>query len=524
MRNTKTIVIGSGIAAVAVARRLLQKDTNAEILLLEAGQDLAIGQNRSYDEEVLRKWNDFVLTGKAPTKAFEDDLQDATITGTGNLVLAGSRLIVRGGSTNHWGGWCPRMKEEDFRLGEARKSSINWPIEYKNFAGYYTEAEAFIYVCGDSTSQSVPRYGQAYPHTAIPFTALDQLLIPTLNRLGYGYEALPLARKAHCMTTGTCRYCPLDARYAAGSDLTTLLGQFPGRIHLKIGSPATTIQMKNKRAVAGVNYVDMQTGNATFSAADRVIVAAGTIESAKLLLASKDYWPAGLGNDSGHVGRHLVSHPLLRAVGRLKFNKEYLEQEIDFPTMACRYFDSKQFQAQGKMFFVRDGKYVKFDDKAIAERLIAGEKPSDIDYIIENRTRIELRALIEAFPSPSNRVDIGTGKTKYGLLRSNIHYDEPVETKAARQTHMVALNNLLKEAGLENLPPLNSPDARADHATSTCRMAKRAADGVVDENLKVHQTDNLFVCSNAVLPNSGAVNPTLTLVALALRLGDHLAA
>jgi choline dehydrogenase-like flavoprotein len=63
---------------------------------------------------------------------------------------------------------------------------------------------------------------------------------------------------------------------------------------------------------------------------------------------------------------------------------------------------------------------------------------------------------------------------------------------------------------------------RADHAASTCRMSADAATGVVDPNLRVHGIDNLFVCSNAVFPSLGAINPTLTLTALALRLGDHL--
>ncbi len=520
MNNSRTIIVGSGVAAVAVTRRILKNNSSTEVLILEAGGYLPIGD--------YRKWLDFVMTGTAPTRAFADKKNDADINDDGGFGLSGGRLLARGGSTNHWGGWCPRMKPEDFHLGDERKKSINWPIEYKELAPFYTQAEAFLHVCGDSDSQTPPRFGDKYPYSAVPFTALDKLLIPTLTDLRYGYEALPIARNPNrCITTGTCRYCPMDARYAAGSDLSRLLKEFPNRVKLKINSPVVSIDVHDKKTVKGVNYVDKNTVSPEFVAGDCVIVAAGTIESAKILLASKNsHWQNGIGNDTDHVGRHLVTHPLLRGVARLPSNPKRIEQEIDFPTMICRHFDSQKYQAEGKMLFVRDGKYIVIP---VEKRLISKASPTDIDKEIRDNTRIELRALIEAFPDDENRVLLAPGNTTLdsgtkivGLPRTKIQYYESAETKTARVNNLNRLQAILYKSGLKESPDINYGGARSDHATGTCRMSATAVDGVVDSNLKVHDMDNLFVCSNAVFPNSGAANPTLTLVALALRLGNRL--
>lgn len=512
MSGAITIAVGSGVAAAALARRILTRDSASKVIILEAGGDFPVADGR--------KWLDFVMTGISPTKDFEDAKTDADINQDGGFGLAGGRMLGRGGATSHWGGWCPRMKPEDFHLGEVRHGSVNWPISYKDIAHYYTQAEALLSVCGDSTTKTVPRFGEAFPHAPIPFTAFDHLLIPTLEKLGYGYEALPIARNPdRCHTTGTCRYCPLDARYNAASDLNTLVSEFQGRVEVRVNTPVTSIAMSNRRTAIGVAVMEKSTGKTKIVAGDRVIVTAGTIESAKLLLASMSaMWPKGIGNDTDHVGRHIVTHPLLRGVGLILSNRERLEQEIGFPTMACRYFDSEKYQTQGKMFFVRDGKYIHIP---IAEKLIQGETPAQVNNEIVTGTRIELRAFVEAFPDDGNRVTLASGTTSVGLPRTKIQYRESAETLQARIVHQENLEHLLYQAGLSKTSPLAAAGgSRADHAASTCRMSMTAADGVVDSKLRVHETDNVYVCSNAVFPNTGAINPTLTLVALALRLGD----
>lgn len=516
MSSRVTLIVGSGVAAVAVARRLLNRSSSEQVLILEAGPD--------FEASNYRMWVDFVMTKETPTRKFVDLLCDVDANKDGGYVLPGGRLIVKGGSTNHWGGWCPRMKPEDFRLGDVRKKAINWAVGYDELAPYYTESEHFLDVCGDSTTVTAPRYGALYKHRAIPFTAMDHLLIPTLQKLGANsYEALPLARNAPlCVTTGTCRYCPTTARYSAANDVEKLKDEFGERVKVRTNTPVLSLVMRNKKTAAGVRCRDKLTGDISIIESDRVVIAAGTIETAKLLMLSTSAdWPNGVGNDTDHVGRHLVTHPLMRAVARIDKNIDRLEQELDFPTMASRLYDVPEYQKTGKMYFARDGRYV-LGERDLSGQLIKGVSVSSINKDIVDNTLIELRGLVEAFPGEGNRVSLLNGFTAQGLPKTKIQYTEDPDTKQVRSDHLGRLESILFSAGLKEFPRRDSSGARSDHSIATCRMSNSAVEGVVDRNLQVHDTDNVFVCSNAVFPNAGAVNPTLTLVALALRLGDRL--
>ncbi|WP_317930690.1 GMC family oxidoreductase [Halioxenophilus sp. WMMB6] len=512
---SQVLVVGSGVAAVAVSRRLLASDPTVQITLLEAGGDFIAAD--------YRQWLDMIMSGVSPTRAYNDPVKDADINTDGGMQLRGGRMLAKGGTTGHWGGWCPRLKPEDFALGEVKGDrALNWAINYADFIDYYTQAEIFLNVCGDSTLTNPPRNQGQYPFAATGYSAIDGVIMPALERLGYGYEAMPVSRHPEkCRTTGTCVYCPFDAKYTAVSDLDRLLLEYAGRIELRLQSPVLAITMASPKQAAGVEVLNPQTGAKQFIAADKIIVAAGTIESTKLLLASvSERWPNGLGNQGGHLGKHLVTHPFAIATGEIPNNQQRLADELGFPTLACRHFDSPEYQELGKMYFLR---YNQVSGINYDKRLLDGVSPAAIDDEVLNHSRVELRGMIEAFDEPGNEVGLAPGTTALGLPRTKIQHREPEATLRARKQHHQHLVGVLKEAGLKNIEDRSFWGNRVDHATSTCRMSVDAADGVVDGNLRVHDTDNLYLCSNAVFPNCGAVNPTLTLVGLALRLGNHLA-
>lgn len=518
MRGKKVLIVGSGVAATTVARRVLERNDATVVDMFEAGPD--------FRTQNWRWWTDFVTTGRSPNGRYLDKPSDADINPEGGFELVGGRMIVKGGSTNHWGGWAPRMKPEDFRLGDVRKGALNWQISYEDLAHYYTDAEHLLDVCGSSETLTPPRYGARYKHQPIPYTAMDGLLMEALSSLGENaFEPMPMARDAtRCQTTGTCRYCPFGARYTAAADVDQLASTFGKRFRLHLESPVVAVRMRSRRTAAGVTVGDKKSHNTVHHDGDVTVIAAGTIESAKILLNSvtTTWWPKGLGNSTDHVGRHIVTHPLLRAVARIPNNSTRLEQEVDFPTMASRFYDSVDFQSRGKMFFARDGRYILPN---FAEKLISRSTINEVNDQIIRNTRIELRGLIEAFPDEDNRVELIEGPfATSGLPRTRIRYRESEATITARHMHLVHLEGVLRKAGLQHVPQEDSGGARADHAVATCRMSRSPAEGVVDRDLRVHETDNVFVCSNAVMPNPGAVNPTLTLAALALRLGDLLGA
>lgn len=506
------VIAGSGVAGAVVAKELLVRSASVQVTVLEAGRTAKARDGRI--------WLDFVTADKNPWKRYQDALADSDSSAQA-LGVQGSRVVAVGGSTLHWGGWSLRFKPEDFRLRSGAGVGADWAISYDDLAPYYVEAEHILGVCGDSSVDSPPRYGAEYPSKAIPYTIVDGEVIHALEALAITYENLPIARFAgRCLTTGTCRYCPVGGRYDA---LLTLadLARFEPRFRLIPDAPVERVVMSSDRKAEGVEYRDAVSGDRRLLAADCVVLCAGTIESTKILMLTKaGSRQASLGNHSGHLGRHLLTHPPVSAEGVLPSNPKLLQRELDFPTLASRHFDTPVEQPTGKFFFVASRNRPKLD---LAREMRGGKSVEQIVARTKGEARIDLRGFVEQLEDERqpNRIEPASGLSSLGIPRTRIDYRLSAKTQEAQQRWGSMLESVLAKMGCKNVA--SEPfEPRADHAVGTCRMSKEAKDGVVDENLRVHETDNVFVCSNAVMPNVTAVNPTLSLVALAVRLGRSL--
>lgn len=132
---------------------------------------------------------------------------------------------------------------------------------------------------------------------------------------------------------------------------------------------------------------------------------------------------------------------------------------------------------------------------------------------------------MEQFEHPKNRVILGKEKTSQGLWTTDIEVGEHDINLKARQEHVDTFVKILKTAGCsESSIETGAFNPDGAHASATCRMSLSDADGVVDPNMQVHGTENLYVCSNAVFPSIAAANPTLTVAALAVRLASYFTA
>ena len=522
-----TLIIGSGVAATAVAQRLLEADPFASVTILEAG-------NRIKTKD-FALWEDYLLTGKLPYDPYKDlkyparetPGENASVGGT-IVPLEGARVFGYGGSTMHWGGWSFRMKPEDFYARTNCGEAIDWPFDYDVLEPYYCQAEAYLAVAGNSSDPSLRR-SQPYPFRHFPFTLEDRPVIDAFETLSIRYGHLPIARRGHsevpsrhapCQTTGTCKYCPFGARFVASNYLDDLAewNDFPN-LELKLGAVVQSIRTAGKSRAVGVTYVDRTTGNSVDLDAQRIILAAGAIESAKLLLRSTPAeWPEGVGNDHDLVGRHLVTHPFLIFAGTLPANPMRLQAEMDFPTLVSRHFDSLAEQKSGKYILVNPADPAKF---SLARRMQSGYSRAEIDAALTGPTTFEFNGMLEVFGRFQNRVANHPKVNRLGMIETSVDYtmDPGFEARIGEIREVVAKVYAAMGATVPGKP---SVSWRADHAASVCRMSPDPSQGVVDADLRVHGVDNLYVCSNAVMPNIGAVNPTLTLTALALKLGDHL--
>lgn len=525
--KVETLIIGSGVAASALAQRILTQNPDASILMLEAGERV-----KMQDAAI---WQDYVISGKLPyTQYYDEDYPDRDKPGENinagktMMPLNGARAFTYGGSTIHWGGWSFRLKPEDFALYSNAGHSIDWPFGYEELEPYYGEAEHYIGVSGDSQDPTVPR-SSCYPFPAFPYTLEDQPLAEALSQLDISYIHLPIARRgmtdttsrhSPCHTTGTCKYCPFGARYSANNYLDDLLtwNSFPN-VKIFLNSVVQEITMRSKQSASGVIFFDKLARRLVTVEAERVIVAAGTIESAKLLLRSRpEFWSNGVGNDHDLVGRNLVTHPYFIFTGTCAANPQRLQPEMNFPTLCSRYFDSPAEQAKGKFLLVNPPSIPNVN---LMAQMQAGFRRPDIDSYVTGPNQIQLHGMVEIFSEPQNRITNTDKINHMGMRETLVNFSQAAGFDARMQEIQAHVQQIFQLMSAQ-LDGTASISWRADHAGCTCRMSDDETQGVTDRHMRVHGVDNLYVCSNAAFPSIGTVNPTLTLTALALRLGDHL--
>ena len=541
------VIVGSGVAGSTVAKCILEKNDHASVLMLEAGPKVET-RNRRY-------WWDYIVlneqTGngsrprnRKPYDFTYDQPGDFYSVGKTGFYVPGSRVIAYGGSTLHWGGWSLRFKPEDFFLHTNTGEGGDWPFDYDHLEPFYSRAEEYLSVCGDDkeswNSYRAPG-GKAmrsisYPRPPYDWTEADGEMIQAFERQGIEPGKMPLARYRRCMTTGTCKYCPIGARFSGDAVLDELQsGRSPSsarpsypNFELRWNAPAlrVLVDSASRRRMIGVEYLDSITGithRAMVGKGGRVIVCSGAYESPKLLMISRNkQWPNGIGNEYDLLGRYVVTHSILKVLGTLDRNSERWVQEYDFPTLMSRTWDTEQSQPKNKIFLFKNRKLPNFD---VAGHMIEGKSRPEIDQIQTASRTTELQAFMEEKGRFENRLTLARGRTRFGLPKMRIAFTRPDSTTKNGNDWLNKMQQVILDMGYRIADPSNDrriDDPGGHHTTGTCRMGKSADQGITDSDLRVFGTDNLYVCSNAVFPSGSAVNPTLTLTALALRLGDHL--
>jgi len=513
------ILVGSGVAATMLTQSLLETTPSASILILEAGPRIELRDRRSW-------WDLLVKKDETPYKhTYDVEGGESTFTAD-KWGFYESRVRAYGGSTMHWGGWSLRYLPEDFRCFTEVGKGADWPFGYDELEPWYSAAEVALSVGGVAEEPGPPRRAP-YPLPAFPWTAHEALLADAFEKHGLVPGHMPLARNARCMTTGTCKYCPIGARYTATDHLDELVAT-PAHSGLDIRTNMTVLNvLADRKHAYGVHVLDGNTKKEETLQGNRIVICAGAYESPKLLLRSiSPDWPNGLGNNSDQVGRYLVTHTMLRVRGEAKSNSEGWFQEYDFPTLMSRSWDCAERARAGK------GKVFLYNNRAlphtdIAALFIDGATRDKVNSEVFGAREAGLDAFIEEYGEPHNRITNGTGEGRFGLPKTVVEFRRGEGVNEAANNTLDEMQQILVRAGYERhsdpklMRQIQTP--RGDHSSGTCRMGAEVSTSVVDRNLCVHGVDNLYVCSNAVLPNAAAVNPTLTLAALSLRLGAHLA-
>jgi choline dehydrogenase-like flavoprotein len=500
--NTDVCVVGAGAAGLVLARALAAHDIN--VVLVESG---------GLDE--------------VDSTAC---LNDGVAVGLPYQYLSRGRARVLGGTTTRWAGQCLPLRPDDL----ARRSWVpysGWPIGYEQLAPWL-DAAAEIFAVDTRTSLSeVHRRRGLAPLKPIgddcePFATV---YTPNLD-LGRQYRAdIERSSRIRCV------------------------------LH------ATLVAMTRDRDQRQVEHVTISTpdGQRATVSAIAVVLCAGGIENARLLLATAGDGVAP-GNGHDQVGRYLQDHPSAVTAELSSDDPRQLLSSFDLTSVdGLRYWPKLATTRQGEQRHQIAAASAALDiswgdadavetARNIAERLRRGQSPAARDlgaaarrlpglvaasyrdagcmrgWPLARPRRVGLRVQIEQAPNPASRVTLGRQRDALGVPRVEVRWQlSDLDGRTFAQATRV-FGQAFGDLGLATVDSalVDGVPAHVDeayHPAGTTRMSHDERTGVVDPNLTVHGTTNLFVCGSSVFPTVGYANPTQTLCALALRLADHLA-
>lgn len=517
--RTTVCVIGGGIAGITIALELNKH--GIDTCLLESGGFDPDDQTR--------------------------DLYRGENSGLPYSFADGHRSRFLGGSSNCWGGWCHPWEAWEFEKREWIPYS-GWPFGLAEVSRYLSRVHEIL--------QLGPlNYDPAYWETAI--SKKDVRRMP--------------------LTGGTVRdiVCQFSPPTRFGKVYRSTLEQSRCvRVHLH----ANVVELETDAIARNVTNVRVRTltGRSMSVAAHLVILATGGIENARLLLASNKTQTAGLGNSGDLVGRFFMDHPRLYS-GTVKLNSPWEHNKL---YDAIFHRQNPHVAAHGQPIAAQLGLvpelmkqeqllgcYVWFSSvfygagTAAAEALqrinralhkleplnstLRQDMPILIAHPIDTlnftfsrlfrpRSRIErvrLQAIVEPDPNPDSRVTLSNDKDQLGMNRVRVSWKLGSAVQRTFDRTFAIVADELKRQGIADIvldPALEGrswPTSLEStwHHMGTTRMHDSPRYGVVDPNCRVHSVNNLYIAGSSVFPTGGTNYPTTTIVALALRLSDHIA-
>ncbi len=511
MESYDVIVIGSGAGGGTLVRHLAP--SGKRILLLERGDWLPQEPQNWLAQDV------FADNRYVSEDTWYDD-RDKPFQPQVHYFV--------GGATKLYGAALYRLRAEDF--GELRHHdgiSPAWPVGYDEMEPYYTKAEELYQVHGErGEDPTEPPTSAPYAFPAVSHEPRIQQLADDLEAAGYHPFHAPcgIMLNEASMPYSACVRCPdcdgFPCLVHAKSD-AEVISVRPALEHPNVTLLTNTRAMALRTNDAGtaVTVVEVERDGARESfTADVVVVSCGAANSAALLLRSaNDKHPAGLANGSDQVGRNYTFH---NSQAVLALSKE--ENATNFQkTLGVNdfYFGGPDFEyPMGNIQMVGKSQAPMF----------RGEKPVETklapNWSLESVARhaVDFWLSTEDLPRPDNRVTVDAEG------RLTLSYKATNEESKKRLYHQ--LKSILKQTGMHehSLVPRHAylkneiPVAGCAHQAGTCRFGEDPAMSVLDRDCRAHEVDNLYVVDTSFFPSIGAVNPALTAMANALRVGDHL--
>ena len=441
-----------------------------------------------------------------------------------------------GGNTKVYGSALLRLRPEDFdTLQTLDGDSPAWPISYGDLAPFYDAAEALYHVHGRRGADPFEPPAGPFPHTAITHDPRIAEVADGLHAQGVDAFELPMGVKYSHQAPGSGPFVLRETFEAMGH---AAFDGYPDLLHLKADAEVATVEplaaYDNVTLLTGVTAERLETNDAgdcvravvctvtgasgedetVRFTADVFSVSCGAVQSAALLLRSaSDAHPTGLANGSDQLGRNLMRHVTSKfysvASGTpnpTRFQKTLAVNDFYFGVPGDPEWENVPL---GHVHLM--GKHAGWQ---IGQDLPPGQfTPEQLDAIAANS--VDWWCQGEDLPLPESRVSLGTdGRIRVAYTETN---------RAAQEELMNRLEAALRAIGFDAFYRVPMPLGVMNHQCGTARMGTDPATSVLTPMCQAHGVDNLFVVDASFFPSSGATNPTLTIAANALRVGDYLA-
>jgi choline dehydrogenase-like flavoprotein len=508
------IVIGSGPGGAALAQRLAP--SGKRILILERGDFL----KRSVDNYSAHKV--FIENAYEAKETWYDK--------RGSAFRPGLHYFV-GGNSKVYGAALFRLRERDFqRLEHSDGVSPEWPLKYDVFEPYYAEAERLFHVHGAAGEDPTePQRSGPYPYPPVSHEPRMQELCDSFTREGLHPFHMPLGillneKNGKVEPTSPCFRCGafdgypcltngkadaqiicIEPTLAAHPNVTLLTNAYASRLDTDAaGRSVTAVQVEREGA------------KETYRA-DIVVVACGALSSALLLLRSaSDLYPNGLANGSDQVGRNYMRHnqSVLLAVTR-EPNETVFQKTVAFSDY---YFRADDWDYPLGL--------VQMTGKSHADTLRGEALPSWLEWLPKMpfdelaRHSMDFWLSSEDLPQPENRIRYDGERVVVEQTDNNMEAHYRLRAKLEALAEPIGAHPHFFDRTL--YLGKNIPIGGTAHQAGTARFGIDPETSVLDLDCKAHALDNLYICDASFFPSIGAVNPTLTIIANALRVADRI--
>ena len=519
-------VIGSGPAGAFVAHELVA--AGARVVLLEAGGAVAPGVSSHLSPSAFKHrgtWQE----RQAPY--YPDDIGNEVRYQTPAISV--DRIRVLGGRSIHWNAACLRFSPDDFREKSVSGIEEDWPISYQDLDPYYAYVERRIGVCGTREGLGVLPDGE-FSGPPPPMRCAEQIaavacreaglqLIPTRKALQVGRGGL----RVPCHYCGRCMLgCDVGAIFTTPNTLLPA-ALATNRLTLRTNTLVRKLLVDDEGLVRAASVVDRSTKADEEVKARLFVVSCGSIESARLLLNSASTRHAnGLANSSDLVGRYLTGH----AVGNLH---GYLPQLAgprrplgERGALDHTYIPRSAVATGGKYVggFGAQVQYADLDFPHHASRVRGFGAAFKAEVARLQPAFLQMGGFAKVTAQASNRVTVDASRTdRYGIPCPSVRFEFGDNDRALFADMMDRLSVIYDKARAEMFYRDDRMSGLASHEVGTCRMGADPRASVLDPFCRAHDVANLFVVDGSPFVTFPEKNPTLTIMALAVRTARYIA-